>query len=116
MTAGNAAGINDAAAALVLMEAQTARSRGIEALARLVGCAQTGLDPLYMGVGPIPASQRSATACRAGQDACRSRQRKAPGHEPRGFLSEVGLIGFEPTTPTMSRWCSNQLSYSPEIW
>lgn len=78
VTAGNAAGINDAAAALVLMEAQTARSRGIEALARLVGCAQTGLDPLYMGVGPIPASQRSATACRAGQDACRSRQRKSP--------------------------------------
>ena len=57
VTAGNAAGINDAAAALVLMEAQTARSRGIEALARLVGCAQTGLDPQYMGVGQIPATQ-----------------------------------------------------------
>ena len=56
VTAGNASGINDAAAALVLMEAQAARSRGIEPLARLVGYAHTGLDPRYMGVGPISAT------------------------------------------------------------
>jgi len=57
VTAGNASGINDAAAALVLMEAGTAKARGIQPLARLVGYAHTGLDPKYMGVGPISATQ-----------------------------------------------------------
>ncbi len=57
VTAGNASGINDAAAAVVLMEAGTARARGAKAMARLVGYAHTGLDPKYMGVGPISATQ-----------------------------------------------------------
>ena len=57
VTAGNASGINDAAAAVVLMEAATAKARGLAPLARLVGYAHTGLDPKYMGVGPISATQ-----------------------------------------------------------
>ena len=57
VTAGNASGINDAAAALVLMEAKTAQARGAKPLARLVGYAHTGLDPKIMGVGPISATQ-----------------------------------------------------------
>ncbi|MFM7342348.1 MAG: beta-ketothiolase BktB [Betaproteobacteria bacterium] len=57
VTAGNASGINDAAAALVLMEAGAARARGAKPMARLVGYAHTGLDPKYMGVGPISATQ-----------------------------------------------------------
>ncbi len=57
VTAGNASGINDAAAALVLMDAQAAQARGAKPLARLVGYAHTGLDPKYMGVGPISATQ-----------------------------------------------------------
>lgn len=57
VTAGNASGINDAAAALVLMEAQAAQARGAKPLARLVGYAHTGLDPKYMGVGPISATR-----------------------------------------------------------
>jgi acetyl-CoA C-acetyltransferase len=57
VTAGNASGINDAAAAVVLMEAKTAQARGAKPLARLVGYAHTGLDPKYMGVGPISATQ-----------------------------------------------------------
>lgn len=57
VTAGNASGINDAAAALVLMEAGTARARGLAPMARLVGYAHTGLDPKIMGVGPISATQ-----------------------------------------------------------
>ena len=57
VTAGNASGINDAAAAVVLMEGHTARARGTKPLARLVGYAHTGLDPKYMGVGPISATQ-----------------------------------------------------------
>ena len=56
VTAGNASGINDAAAAVVLMEAGTAKARGAKAMARLVGYAHTGLDPKYMGVGPISAT------------------------------------------------------------
>ncbi len=57
VTAGNASGINDAAAAVVLMEAGTAKARGAQPLARLVGYAHTGLDPKIMGVGPISATQ-----------------------------------------------------------
>jgi len=57
VTAGNASGINDAAAAVVLMEAGTAQARGLAPLARLVGYAHTGLDPKIMGVGPISATQ-----------------------------------------------------------
>ena len=57
VTAGNASGINDAAAAVVLMEAGAAKARGAKAMARLVGYAHTGLDPKIMGVGPISATQ-----------------------------------------------------------
>ena len=57
VTAGNASGINDAAAAVVLMEANTAQARGLAPMARLVGYAHTGIDPKIMGVGPISATQ-----------------------------------------------------------
>ena len=56
VTAGNASGINDAAAAVVLMEAGAAKARGAKPMARLVGYAHTGLDPKIMGVGPISAT------------------------------------------------------------
>ena len=57
VTAGNASGINDAAAAVVLMEASTAKARGVKPLARLVAYAHAGVDPKYMGIGPVPATQ-----------------------------------------------------------
>jgi acetyl-CoA C-acetyltransferase len=57
VTAGNASGINDAAAAVVLMEATTAKARGLKPLARLVSYAHAGVDPKYMGIGPVPATQ-----------------------------------------------------------
>jgi acetyl-CoA C-acetyltransferase len=57
VTAGNASGINDAAAAVVLMDAAVAKARGTKAMARLVGYAHTALDPKIMGVGPISATQ-----------------------------------------------------------
>ncbi len=57
VTAGNASGINDAAAAVVLMEAGVARARGLKAMARLVAYAHAGVDPKYMGIGPVPATQ-----------------------------------------------------------
>ncbi len=57
VTAGNASGINDAAAAVVLMEAGAAKARGLKPLARLVAYAHAGVDPKYMGIGPVPATQ-----------------------------------------------------------
>lgn len=57
VTAGNASGINDGAAAVVLMTAEEAKKRGITPLARIVSWAQAGVDPAIMGTGPIPASR-----------------------------------------------------------
>ena len=59
VTAGNASGINDGAAALILMTAQEAAARGITPLARIVSWAQVGVDPAIMGSGPIPASRKA---------------------------------------------------------
>ena len=59
VTAGNASGINDGAAALVLMSAEEADRRGIEPLARIASWAQAGVDPSVMGSGPIPASRQA---------------------------------------------------------
>jgi len=57
VTAGNAAGINDGAAATVLMTEEEAQRRGITPRARIVSWAQAGVDPAIMGTGPIPASR-----------------------------------------------------------
>jgi acetyl-CoA C-acetyltransferase len=57
VTAGNASGLNDGAAALVLMSAKDAAARGLIPLARIASWAQAGVDPKVMGTGPIPASR-----------------------------------------------------------
>jgi acetyl-CoA C-acetyltransferase len=57
VTAGNASGINDAAAALVLMERGAAERRGAKPLGRLVAYAHAGVDPKIMGIGPVPATR-----------------------------------------------------------
>ena len=59
VTAGNASGINDGAAALVLMSAEEADKRGVEPLGRIVSWATAGVDPAVMGSGPIPASRKA---------------------------------------------------------
>src|SRR4029079_5540200 len=59
VTAGNASGINDGAAALVLMSADEAKKRGLTPLASIVACATAGVDPAVMGSGPIPASRKA---------------------------------------------------------
>ncbi|OFW62138.1 MAG: acetyl-CoA acetyltransferase [Actinobacteria bacterium RBG_16_64_13] len=58
VTAGNASGVNDAAAALVLTSRGFAARRGLKPLARIVGCASAALDPAYMGLGPYHATLR----------------------------------------------------------
>ena len=57
VTAGNASGINDGAAAVVLMTADEAKRRGLTPIARIASWAQAGVDPAIMGTGPIPASR-----------------------------------------------------------
>jgi acetyl-CoA C-acetyltransferase len=57
VTAGNASGINDGAAAVVLMTAEEAKRRGLKPIARIVSWATAGVDPAIMGSGPIPASR-----------------------------------------------------------
>ena len=57
VTAANASGINDAAAAVLLMEAAAASARGAKPLARLVGYAHAGVEPKIMGIGPVPATK-----------------------------------------------------------
>ncbi|GAA5515077.1 3-oxoadipyl-CoA/3-oxo-5,6-dehydrosuberyl-CoA thiolase [Deinococcus carri] len=58
VTAGNASGLNDGAAALVLMSARKARALGVRPLARWVGAASAGVDPRVMGLGPVPATRK----------------------------------------------------------
>ena len=59
VTAGNASGINDGAAAVVLMTAKEAAARGLKPLARIASWATAGVDPAIMGTGPIPASRKA---------------------------------------------------------
>ncbi len=61
VTAGNSSGINDGAAAVILMSSDEARRRGLEPLARILTSAVAGVDPNVMGLGPIPASQKALT-------------------------------------------------------
>ena len=58
VTAGNASGINDAAAAVLMMSAEKAKELAIEPLLRIKGFASGGLDPAYMGLGPVPAIRK----------------------------------------------------------
>jgi acetyl-CoA C-acetyltransferase len=57
VTAGNASGLNDGAGAVVLANAASVQSKGLKPLARLVSYAHAGVEPAYMGIGPVPASQ-----------------------------------------------------------
>jgi acetyl-CoA C-acetyltransferase len=58
VTAGNAAGVNDAAAAVVLMERRQAEERGLNPMGRLVAYSHAGVEPRYMGIGPVPAIRK----------------------------------------------------------
>jgi acetyl-CoA acetyltransferase family protein len=59
VTAGNSSGINDGAAATLVVEAETARRLGLEPMARVVSTAVAGVDPAVMGLGPIPATRKA---------------------------------------------------------
>jgi acetyl-CoA C-acetyltransferase len=57
VTAGNASGVNDGAAAVLLMERSAAEKRGLKPMARLVAYGHAGVDPKFMGIGPVPATK-----------------------------------------------------------
>jgi acetyl-CoA acetyltransferase family protein len=59
VTAGNASGIVDGAAAVVLTREKTAKERGLKPLGRIVSWAAVGVDPTIMGIGPVPASRKA---------------------------------------------------------
>ena len=59
VTAGNASGINDGAAAVVLMERSVAEKRGLKPMARLVSYGHAGVDPKFMGIGPVPSTRKA---------------------------------------------------------
>jgi 3-oxoadipyl-CoA thiolase len=59
VTAGNSSGINDGASALLIMEKQTAERLGLVPIARILTSAVAGVDPSYMGIGPVPATQKA---------------------------------------------------------
>jgi acetyl-CoA C-acetyltransferase len=61
VTAGNASGINDGAAALVVMSGEKAKVLGIKPLARIAGYGSGGVDPAFMGMGPVPATKKALT-------------------------------------------------------
>ena len=86
VTAGNAAGINDGAAALVLASEERARELGIEPLGAFVGSAVAGVDPRVMGIGPVPAVRKllDRLGVRAGRHRPRRAERGLRLAEPRG--------------------------------
>lgn len=59
VTAGNASGVNDGAAALIIMSGEKARQLGLQPIARIRGYATAGVDPAYMGMGPVPATHKA---------------------------------------------------------
>ena len=58
VTAGNASGVNDGAAALLIASAKAVRKHGLTPIARILGCATAGVEPRLMGLGPVPATQK----------------------------------------------------------
>ncbi|EYB68202.1 Acetyl-CoA C-acetyltransferase [Deinococcus phoenicis] len=95
VTAGNASGLNDGAAALVLMSAKKARELGIKPLARWVGAASAGVDPRVMGLGPVPATRKLME--RLGMD-----------------VQDVDLIELNEAFAAQALACIRELDLDPE--
>jgi 3-oxoadipyl-CoA thiolase len=95
VTAGNSSGINDGAAALLLMSSERARQMGVKPMARLVASAVSGVDPAIMGVGPVDATRKALK--RAGWS-----------------LSDVDLIELNEAFAAQALACVSELGIDPE--
>ncbi|MBX3409911.1 MAG: acetyl-CoA C-acyltransferase [Phycisphaeraceae bacterium] len=96
VTAGNASGVNDGAAALLLIEAARAESLGLKPIAYVGASASAGVDPAHMGIGPVPAVRRALT--RAGLT-----------------LAEVGLVELNEAFAAQSVACIRELGLDESI-
>ncbi len=96
VTAGNSSGINDGAAACIITSEETVNRVSLKPLARVVSMAIAGVDPAYMGVGPVPATQKALQ--RAGLK-----------------ISDIGLVELNEAFASQSLACINDLGLNPEI-
>lgn len=96
VTAGNSSGINDGAAASLVVEESFANRSGLKPLARIVSMAVAGVDPAYMGVGPVPASRKALQ--RAGLT-----------------VSDIGLIEINEAFASQSLACIRDLDLDPSL-
>jgi acetyl-CoA C-acetyltransferase len=96
VTAGNSCGINDAAAAVILMSRERAKELGIKPLARIVSYAVVGVDPAYMGIGPVPATRNALK--RAGMK-----------------LDDIGLIEINEAFAAQYLACERELGWNRDI-
>ena len=96
MTAGNASGLNDGAAALLLTSAKRAAALGLRPLARWVGSAAAGVDPRTMGLGPVPATRK--VLARAGLT-----------------LEQIDLVELNEAFAVQSLAVMRELGLSPEM-
>jgi 3-oxoadipyl-CoA thiolase len=95
VTAGNASGINDGAAATLVVEAARARELGLTPLARVVSTAVAGVDPAIMGVGPVPASRKALARAGIGVD-------------------DLDLVELNEAFASQSVVCMDELGLDPE--
>jgi acetyl-CoA C-acetyltransferase len=96
VTAGNSSGINDGAAACLIASEETIKNLNLKPLARVVSMAIAGVDPAYMGVGPVPATQKALQ--RAGLK-----------------ISDIGLVELNEAFAAQSLACIKDLGLNPEI-
>ena len=96
VTAGNACGINDAAAAVILMTTEKARELGLSPRARIVSYAVAGVDPAYMGIGPVPATRKALK--RAGLN-----------------LDDIGLIEINEAFAAQYLACERDMGWNRDI-
>jgi 3-oxoadipyl-CoA thiolase len=95
VTAGNSSGINDGAAALLVVEAERARELGLKPMARIVSTAVAGVDPAIMGIGPVPATRKALA--RAGLS-----------------VAELDLVELNEAFASQSVVCIDELGLDPE--
>jgi len=95
VTAGNSSGINDGAAAVLVVEAERARELGLKPMARIVSTAVAGVDPAVMGVGPVPATRKALA--RAGLS-----------------VADLDLIELNEAFASQSVVCMDELGLDPE--
>jgi len=96
VTAGNSSGINDGAAASIIVSEEFIKQSGAKPMARVVSMAVAGVDPAYMGIGPVPATQQALKRANLN-------------------LSDIGLVELNEAFASQSLACIRDLNLNPEI-